>query len=145
MPEREPDKQTEVDKGGMDRHPPTRMGTGDSSRDKRLCGFCRRIVTRAKPVLPCMAAYVCSKCERAGKRVPISEGEIANRIFAPWSDADVARANEYQTSAKSLPFICTLGHALVAECGGYICPECNQTCLSWTYPWILDGSWKDVL
>lgn len=143
MSDKNPETQTETDQGGIARRPPTRVGTGGDS-EKYVCSSCRRRVARAKPVLPCMAAYVCWNCERSGKWMPILESEIENRVFAPWSDADVAHANEYQRSAKSLPFICALGHALVAYCDGYVCPRCNQKCLSWTYPWILDGTWKNV-
>jgi hypothetical protein len=96
-------------------------------------------------VLPHMAAFVCRDCISQGRRTPVWGSEISNKSFPPWTQQEVEALSEYQSSPAVLPFICSLGHILKPERSGLICTHCAYFHLHWTYPWILNGRWKQEL
>lgn len=111
----------------------------------RICCICRKLVPAAHRILPYMNVYACDTCVSKGYCLLIAEYEVTNKVFAPWSAEQVERQREYQGLTLFLPFVCRLEHVLVPEPEGYFCAECPEFKLTWTYPWILDGSWRNDL
>ncbi len=62
------------------------------------------VVKSAERILPHMEAYICSKCVIEGEHKPVTEEEISNRVFAPWTDDQVGLLREYQSAVSFLPF-----------------------------------------
>lgn len=148
MSDEEPRTQLESGKGGNDGFPPTRIGTGGnhrfSSGDSVVCCACKLVVDSYLPVLPFMAAYVCTNCITERKQQSVPEIEIANKVSAPWTAEESAVINEYQHSDKFLPFVCPARHLLIARPEGFYCRECPDFSLNWTYPWVLSSFWKQL-
>lgn len=138
-------RQTEPDKGGPGGRRPTRVGSGAMPPFQSVCCSCMKLVHEATPVLPYMGAYVCAWCAQQGRRRPVKESEIANKVIAPWAEHELAVLAEYQASEAFLPFICYEGHVLVARTDGLVCPHCPGFILHWTYQWVLNGNWKQEL
>ncbi|HEY9685015.1 MAG TPA: hypothetical protein V6C89_04180 [Drouetiella sp.] len=136
------DKPFRSDGGRVGPRRPARSGGDDGSY---FCCSCARLVGTAYQILPYMNARVCLDCINKNKCFPIPAIEISNKAYAPWSEQSVANIKEYQSSNLFLPFVCDSGHVLIPEQSGLVCKSCHHFQLTWTYPWVLDGSWKDEL
>jgi hypothetical protein len=66
----------------------------------------------------------------------------APRRAAPWTDAEVANLNYWQTCGYVHPFTCPNNHPgdrdLVAHRDGWHCPNCVYT-QSWAHEMMLEG------
>jgi len=145
MADNEPEMQLETGNGGTGGNRPTRIGSGNlHPSDSVICCSCKLHVSSYLPVLPHMAAYVCSDCIRKKKQRAIPVSDISNKSLAPWTEDEVASINEYQRSNKFLPFVCSERHNLTAKSDGFSCPICPQFFLNWTYPWVLNSFWKQL-
>jgi hypothetical protein len=148
MSDDEPKTQLESSKGGSGGFPPTRIGGGHGRRipssDSVVCCACKQLVDCYLPVLPFMAAYVCTKCITDRKQQSVSESKITNKVISPWTESETAAINEYQHSDNFLPFVCPLGHVLIARSQGFYCEECPEFSLNWTCPWVLNSFWKQL-
>lgn len=144
MPEDEAEMQLETNGGGISQFPPTRIGAGTPPNNFVRCCSCKQSVSDYLPVLPFMAAFVCSECIKTNRRKAIPEAEISNKSLAPWTEEEVATINEYQKSNLFLPFVCSAMHTLVATRDGLFCPQCSSFSLDWTYPWVLSSFWKQL-
>lgn len=143
-----PKTQLKSSKGGSGGHPPTRIGGGHGSRippsDSVICCECKQLVNIYLRVLPHMAAHVCTNCIREGKQQPVSESEITNKVVAPWTNDETLSINDYQQSDDFLPLVCPALHILIATSEGLYFEACPDFSLNWTYPWVLDSSWKQL-
>lgn len=128
--------------GGSSPRRPTRNAGNDETR---FCCGCSKFVRTARQILPFMSAYVCRDCVLKNKFVPVSESEVSNKSFSPWSESQVVKLREYQASNLFLPFVCDKGHPMVPHQAGFSCNSCIEFELRWAYPWMLDGSWRNEL
>ena|ERR1700733_12098939 len=143
--EDEPTTQSEVDRGGIGRQPPTRLRSGESLPSRYICCICKQLAKQSNRIFPHMSAYICRNCEAERQHVAVPESQIANKMHSPWTPDQVASLNDYQASNVYLPLVCQKEHELIARLDGLHCPECTGFFLQWAYPWMLDGSWKSTI
>jgi hypothetical protein len=62
------------------------------------------------------------------------------KTHAPWTDAQVAKLNEWQECWWVHPFTCPNGSStLVAKNEGWLCPHCGYT-QKWAHEYMLNGA-----
>jgi hypothetical protein len=144
MDDPKPQIKIETGHGGTGGNRPSRISASDHPSDAVTCCSCKAYVSDYLPVLPFMAAYVCSDCIKLKRQEAIPITEISNKSFAPWTAEEVAAINAYKCSSKFLPFVCSVRHTLIAKPEGLFCSVCPHFTLTWTYPWVLNSFWKEL-
>ncbi len=138
-----PDKNKQQTSSGSGGSRSRKVEMADDSAN--FCCICKKVVRRAQPILPHMRPRVCDECIWKRKAMPIPEYEVSNKANSPWTEAEVDKIKEYQASNLFLPFVCPAGHVLYPTSNALICLVCFGFKLSWTYSWVLDGSWRKEL